>query len=429
MVAEAEAVGRTPGGFLKKLGPGLITGVSDDDPSGIATYSHAGAQFGFGLGWTLILSYPLMSAIQEASARLGRITGRGLATNLAHHYPKPLAATMVALLVIANTINASANLGAIGAAIDLVLPGPTHIYMAVTALVSAILMIFVSYEGYARFLKWLCLSIFSYVGTVLVVDIDWREAVSATLLPEFHLSSAYLEGVVAMFGTTISPYLFFWQASQEAEKQAEDPTQRPLLKAPGQSRDELSRIRLDTYVGMGLSNIVGLFIVLTTAATLHAAGQTDIQTSADAAKALEPVAGKFAFALFAAGIVGTGMLSIPVLIGSAALGICGVTGAKCGLARKPAEAPQFYLLICVAFLIAVLLNFIDVDPMKALVWSAMINGVVAVPIMALILIMIRSKNIVGGFRLPFYLTAMGWFATVLMGVLGLCLVGSLLVGW
>jgi NRAMP (natural resistance-associated macrophage protein)-like metal ion transporter len=412
--------------FLKKLGPGLITGASDDDPSGIATYSQAGAQFGYGLGWTLILSYPLMSAIQEASARLGRITGRGLATNLRKHCPRPLALTLCALLVLANVINAAADLGAIAAAVQLLIGGPSAVYVVIFGVLSALLMIYVTYDRYARFLKWLCLSLFAYVATVFVIDLNWADVAKGILLPAPQISHAYIMSVVAVFGTTISPYLFFWQASQEAERQEQDPDAAPLVRAPEQSDDELRRIRLDTYLGMAFSNIVGLFILITTAATLHAGGHTDIKTSAEAAEALRPVAGDFAFGLFAAGLIGTGMLAIPVLIGSAAFATCGVAGKSCGLSRKPGEAPYFYGIIAGAFLIAMLLNLIDMDPVKALIWSAVINGIVAVPIMATVMLLARNPKVVKTFKLSPWLTFLGWCATLFMGAIALALIWSFL---
>lgn len=327
---EHERVASGPLRLLEKLGPGLITGASDDDPSGIATYSQVGAQFGYQLGWTLIVSYPLMSASQEAAARIGRVTAKGLATNISEFTPRSIAFFICALLLVANTINVAADIGAMSAALKLLLDLPTLIYVIGFSVVTGILIAYVPYERYTNYLKWLCLSLFAYVATAFAVHLPWRQVVSELVFPKLSMDKAYVTAVVAVFGTTISPYLFFWQASQEAEKQLEDPAQTPLKHAPEQASSELSRIRLDTYVGMALSNIIGLFIVLTMAATLHAHGHTNIQTSSEAAEALRPIAGFLAFAIFAAGIVGTGMLSVPVLAGSAAFVACGVFNKKDG---------------------------------------------------------------------------------------------------
>jgi NRAMP (natural resistance-associated macrophage protein)-like metal ion transporter len=295
------------------LGPGLITGASDDDPSGIATYSQAGAQFGYSLGWTLLLTWPLMSVIQEISARIGRVSGKGLAGVIKRHYPSAVLYVLVALLVIANTINLGADLGAMAASLTLVIGGPQLVYVALFGVVSVLLEVFLSYSRYVSYLKWLTLSLFAYVGVALVVDVPWGEVAYNLIVPSISLDPAYLTVVVAVLGTTISPYLFFWQAGQEVEEMKVHRGAQPLLRKPAQAKREFDRIRIDTYLGMGLSNAVGLFIVITTAATLHAHGVTDIQTSAQAAEALRPIAGRFVFLVFALGIIGTGMLALPVL--------------------------------------------------------------------------------------------------------------------
>ena len=288
------------------LGPGLITGASDDDPSGIATYSQAGAQFGYALGWTLLLTYPLMCAIQMISARVGRVTGHGLAENMRRHYPAPVLYTLVGLLLVANTINLGADLGAMAAALGLLVPGPAALYVGGFAIVTVVLEVFTSYQRYASVLRWLTLSLFAYVATVFVVGVPWLTVARNLVLPHLEFSGAYLTVVVAVFGTTISPYLFFWQASEEVEEEKDDPDAKPLVKAPEQAPSQLARIQLDTLVGMGISNVIALFIILTTAATLNAHGIKDIQTSSQAAEALRPIAGEFAFVVFALGIVGTG---------------------------------------------------------------------------------------------------------------------------
>jgi NRAMP (natural resistance-associated macrophage protein)-like metal ion transporter len=417
-----------PAGWLAKLGPGLITGASDDDPSGIATYSQAGAQFGYSLGWTLVLSFPLMIAIQEACARLGRVSGKGLATNIAESFPKPVGIAIALLLLTANTINLGADLGAMAAALQLLIAGPGELYVIGFGLACGLLITFVSYERYSSYLKWLCLSVFAYVGIVFAVHVPWGEVARQLVWPSLQASTDYVTASVAIFGTTISPYLFFWQASQEAERQLEDPDMKPLKKAPRDAPSEFRRIKLDTYLGMALSNLIGLFIIITTAATLHASGKLDIQTSADAASALRPIAGDFAFAIFAAGIIGTGMLGVPVLAGAAAFGVCGTLGRPAGLACRPAEAKTFYGTIAVAMLVGIGLNAVAIDPIKALFWSAVINGLVAVPIMALILIMSRRHANVGPFRLPGVLTVIGWAATGFMALIAVAMVWSWLAG-
>ncbi|MDB5467210.1 MAG: Mn2+/Fe2+ transporter, partial [Phenylobacterium sp.] len=307
--------------LLQVLGPGLITGASDDDPSGIATYSQAGAQFGFNMAWVMLFSWPLMCAIQEISARIGRVSGRGIAGNLKRHYPRPVLAVMVGMLLIANTINLGADLGAMGAGLRLVIGGPELLYVGLFGLVSILLEVFVRYSRYVSVLKWLTLALFAYVGVALVVGIPWGAVAYRLVAPHIDWTPAYLTTLVAILGTTISPYLFFWQAEEEVEEVKERDGALPLARAPQQARAELKRIRLDTYLGMGLSNVVALFIILTTAATLHAHGVTNIQTSAQAAEALRPIAGQMTFLLFALGIVGTGLLAVPVLAGSAAYAV------------------------------------------------------------------------------------------------------------
>jgi NRAMP (natural resistance-associated macrophage protein)-like metal ion transporter len=402
--------------LLAVLGPGLITGASDDDPSGIATYSQAGAQFGYDLGWTLLFSWPLMCAIQEISARIGRVTGRGIAGNLRAHYPMAIVYSLVALLVVANVINLAADMGAMGAALNLVVGGPTLVYVAIFGVISVLLEVFVRYSRYVSVLKWLTLSLFAYVGVALMVHLPWDVVAFHLVAPKISLQPGYLTVVVAILGTTISPYLFFWQAEEEVEDVKERENARPLVRAPEQARREFGRIRIDTYLGMGLSNLVALSIILTTAATLHAHGITDIQTSAQAALALRPIAGQFAFLVFGLGIIGTGLLALPVLAGSAAYALGETFGWHVGLSRKLSRAKGFYGAIVIAGLIGVVLNFIHIDPIKALFWSAVINGVAAVPIMVMIMLLASHKKAMGDFSIHVGLRLVGWVATAVMAI-------------
>ena len=401
--------------LLQVLGPGLITGASDDDPSGIATYSQAGAQFGFGLSWVMLFSWPLMCAIQEISARIGRVTGRGIAGNLKKHYPAPVVYSIVTLLVVANVINLGADLGAMGAGLKLLIGGPQLVYVALFGLVTVLLEIFSRYSRYVSILKWLTLSLFAYVGVAFIVKMPWGEVARSLVIPQITFTPAYMTVVVAILGTTISPYLFFWQCEEEVEEVKERTDAKPLERAPEQGPAEFARIRVDTYVGMGISNAVALFIILTTAATLHAHGVTDIQTSSQAAEALRPIAGRFAFTVFAIGIIGTGLLALPVLAGSSAYALGETLGWHVGLARKPTRAKAFYAAIAVATLLGVLLNYSPLDPIKALFWSAVINGVVAVPVMALMMHLSSHKEAMGDFKLGRGLKIVGWLATAVMG--------------
>ena len=411
--------------LLQILGPGLITGASDDDPSGIATYSQTGAQYGYQLGWILLFTWPLMCAIQEISARVGRVTGNGLAGVIKRHYSKPVLYSLVSLLLLANTINIGADLGAMAAAVNLLVGGPTLLYVAAFAVISVLLEVFVRYSRYVSVLKWLTLSLFAYVGTAFVVDVPWGTVGYSLVHPKITLDVAFLTVVVAVLGTTISPYLFFWQASEEVEEIEESDGARPLKRAPEQAEPEFHRIRVDTYIGMALSNAVALFIVITTAATLNAHGVTDIQTSSQAAEALRPIAGPLVFLVFALGIIGTGLLALPVLAGSAAYALGETFGWRVGLARRPGRAIEFYATIALATGIGAVLNFTPIDPFKALFWSAVINGIAAAPLMALIMHLACRRASMGRFTLPLPLKVVGWLATAVMGVAALGMLATM----
>lgn len=401
-------------GFLAVLGPGLITGASDDDPSGIAAYSQVGAQFGYSMAWLMLFTWPLMVAIQEISARIGRVTGDGIAGNIRAHYPSWMLRTLVALLLIANIINLSADLGAMGAALGLLLGGPVRLYVVAFAFGCALLEVFARYERYVAVLKWTAVSLFAYVATALAIDVPWSKVLFHTLVPSVIWSKDFLVGVVAVLGTTISPYLFFWQSSEEAEDERVDPAAHRLIDAPPEAPAEIARIRIDTFIGMGLSNLISLSIMITAAATLHAHGVINVQTSAQAAEALRPIAGEFAFIVFAAGIVGTGLLAVPVLAGSAAYALGEAFGWTTGLSRRLRDAKAFYATIALATLIGISINFFDADPIKALFWSAVLNGIVAVPLMVVIMIMARRREVMGPFVIPRLLSAVGWLSTGVM---------------
>lgn len=410
----ASAKPRVKKSFLQKLGPGLITGASDDDPSGIATYSQTGAQFGYSMMWLMLFSYPLMIAIQEICARIGRVTGVGIAANMRKHYPAPCLYGIVSLLCLANIFNLGADIGAMGAAGQLLFGGPSLPYVLFFCALSLLLQIYIRYTKYVRYLKWLTLALFAYVLTAFVAHVDWGHALRATILPSLSFNTRYLTTLIAVLGTTISPYLFFWQASEEAEDLRDHRKEHALKWAPWQAREQFERIRVDTVVGMGFSNLVALFIILTTAATLHSAGIVDVQTSAQAAKALEPLAGRFAFLLFAVGIIGTGLLAVPVLAGSAAYGVAEAFKWRASLERQPHDAKQFYGVLAAATIIGLALNFVGINPIRALFWSAVINGVVSTPLMVVTMLMSANPKVMGPFTLPGGLRVVGWVATVVM---------------
>jgi Mn2+/Fe2+ NRAMP family transporter len=411
--------------LLNILGPGLITGASDDDPSGIATYSQAGAQFGYGMAWTMIVTYPLMAAVQEISARIGRTTGQGLAGNISRLYPAPIVYGLVALLLIANVINIGANLGAMGEAIGLVIGGPHLMYVAAFGLVCAAMQVFLKYTRYVSVLKSDARPV-RLCGDALRGQYRLALAECRPFTPA-DVGSDYWQMTVAILGTTISPYLFFWQASQEVEDIRDKPRRQPLLRKPQQARGAYERIRLDTLLGMGLSNAVALAIMVTVAATLHQAGVTQIDSAAQAAEALRPIGGELAFLLFALGIIGTGLLSVPVLAGSAAYAIGEAAHWKVGLSRKPAEARGFYGSITAATLIGMALNVLEVSPIRALYWSAVINGVVAVPVIAAMMLMTDDPRVMGEFTISGKLRLLGWATALAMGLAVLAMAATRLI--
>jgi Mn2+/Fe2+ NRAMP family transporter len=394
------------------LGPGLITGAADDDPSGIATYSQAGAQFGYGLTWTMLLTLPFMAAIQIISASIGWATHRGLARNIARHLPAPALLALVALLVIANTINIAADLAAMGEGLTLIVGGPSVAYAIAFGLACLVAEIAVPYHAYAGYLKYLTLVLFVYVAAALSVAVPWTTVLAATFWPKLTLDKNALLTIVAVFGTTISPYLFFWQASQEAEES--ELSFRARRAWPQLSKPAFRHIAVDTVSGMIVSNIVGFFIIVTTAATLHPHGVTNIQSAAQAAEALRPLAGPLTFALFAAGIIGTGLLAVPVLAGSAAYAVAEAFHIRGSLELPANRAIGFYAIVSAATLAGAALTLTSLDPIAMLFWAAVINGVVAVPIMAAMMLVVARGN--GTFALPRWLVGLGWLATALMVV-------------
>ena len=414
---QEQPVGRARG-VLAALGPGLVTGAADDDPSGIATYSQIGAQAGYAMGWTMTVTFPLMVAIQEVAARIGCTTGHGIATNLRNHYPRWLLDVIVIALLVANICNLGADIAAMGDALHLLAGGPLQAWMVAVSALSILAEVFLSYPRYARLLKWMTLSLFAYVAAVLLAHADWPAAAFGAVVPHLTFTAAGMTALVAVLGTTISPYLFFWQSSQEVEE-LERRNHKPLCVAPARAGVELKRIRIDTLVGMFWSNVVALFIIWATAATLYAHGIRNIQTSGEAARALVPFAGRFAEWVFAAGIIGTGLLALPVLAGSASYAVCEAFRWNTGLDRKPRQARAFYAVIAGAMLLGVLLAFTPIDPMKALYWSAVLNGLLAAPLMAVMMLIASNPLIMGDLTLSPALKAAGWLATAAMAAAAL----------
>jgi NRAMP (natural resistance-associated macrophage protein)-like metal ion transporter len=399
--------------FLRSLGPGLITGAADDDPSGIGTHSQVGAEFGYGLAWTFVLSFPLMVAIQEIAAEIGRVTGAGIARNLRRHYPRPLVWTMVGLLLTANIVNLGADLSAMGASLNLLMGGSAGLYTLLFGIICIVLEVVLSYPRYASVLKWTTLSLLTYVGVVLVAHVPWARAVRSLVVPELQFNIAYATAFVAILGTTISPYLFFWQAGQEIEEQHRHHA-KPLCITPRTAGAELRRIRIDTLTGMAFSTLISLAIVFATAATLHAGGIRDIATSSQAAEALRPIAGQFAFGMFALGIIGTGLLAVPVLAGSAAYAVTEMAGVAGSLDAKPLSARLFYGTIAATTLAGAALNGIGIDPARALYWAATVNGVLAGPLMVIMMLIVRNPRAMGRLTIGRRQTIAGWGATLVM---------------
>jgi Mn2+/Fe2+ NRAMP family transporter len=410
---------------LGNLGPGIVTGASDDDPSGIATYSQVGAQFGFAMLWTMFLTYPLMAGIQEISAWIGRVTGVGIAGNIRRHYSPLVLYPLVALLLIANVINLAADIGAMGSALKLLVGGSALLYSVEFGTISVMAAVFVPYRQYAQLLKWATLVLLVYLATALVVHIPWEPVLIGTLIPTISFSNSYLTALTAVFGTTISPYLFFWQASQEVQEQRAAVGEKPLRRAPEQASAQLQTMRADTYLGMAFSNLIAFFIILDAAAVLHVHGVTDIQTSAQAAEALRPLAGELTFLLFSLGILGTGLLAVPVLAGSAAYAMAEALKWPIGLERKLHRAKGFYGILCGATLLGVALNFSSINPIKALFWSAVLNGVAAVPIMITMMMMTSNPQVIGTLKLPRPQKIIGWTATLIMLLVAAGMIASL----
>jgi Mn2+/Fe2+ NRAMP family transporter len=401
---------------LSRVGPGLITGVADDDPSGIATYSQAGAQFGLNMLWTMPLAFPLMAAIQSMCAQIGRVTGMGLAANIKTTFPPIVLKCVVLLLLIANILNIAADVAAMGEVAELVLGFDRHLMTAIFVFGTLLLQIFVPYHRYVFFLKWLTLSLLAYAAVLFTVHVPWGEVAVRTVWPKLELNSDAAAMVVGIFGTTISPYLFFWQASEEVEEMRAKHGAAPLLRNPTAANSELRRIKWDTWSGMFYSDLTAYFVILATAVTLNVAGITNIETAAQAASALRPLAGDFAFILFALGILGVGLIGVPVLAGSAAYALSEAMDWEWGLERKAKDAHGFYGVIAVSVLVGLFIQYSPISPMKALFWSAVINGVVAVPLMVVILLLASKKSVMGAFTASRSILILGWIATAVMGL-------------
>jgi len=406
---------------LARIGPGLITGVADDDPSGIATYSQAGAQFGLNMLWTMPLAFPLMSAIQSMCGRIGRVTGKGLAANIKAAFPPVVLQAVVLLLLVANTLNIAADVAAMGEVSELVTGFDRHVMTAFFVIATLLLQVFVPYHRYVVFLKWLTLSLLAYAGVLFTVHVPWGQVALRTVWPQFTLNANSAAVIVGVFGTTISPYLFFWQASEEVEDMKARRRARPLVNDGPAAGKELRRIKWDTWSGMLYSDMTAFFIILATGVTLHVAGVTDIDTAAKAASALKPLAGEFAYILFALGILGVGMIGVPVLAGSGAYALSEAMGWKSGLERKAKDARGFYGIIAVSVLAALVIQYSPISPMKALFWSAVINGVVAVPLMAVIILLASKKSVMGDYTISWTLVILGWIATAVMGAAAVCM--------
>jgi len=403
------------GNLLSRLGPGLVTGAADDDPSGIGTHSQVGAQFGYALSWTFVLSFPLLYIIQTVAAEIGRVTGRGIAANLRRHYPKPLLLLAVGLLLIANIINLGADLSAMGASLQLLVGGSAGLYTLMFGAVCLLLEVYVDYRHYAAILKWFTLSLFTYIAVLFAVHVPWGEALASLVIPRIEWTPAYATAFVAILGTTISPYLFFWQAGQEIEEERRHHA-KPLCIAPRQADGEIKRIKADTLTGMAFSTLISLAIVYSTATTLHVRGVNTIESASQAAEALRPIAGQFASLLFAIGIIGTGLLAVPVLAGSAAYAVSELFGRTASLDSKPNRARLFYGTIAFTVIAGSLLQLVGVNPIRALYWTAVVNGILAAPLMALMMLIVSNPRAMGKIALRPASTIGGWVATLVMAV-------------
>lgn len=404
---------------LARIGPGLITGVADDDPSGIATYSQAGAQFGLNMLWTMPLCFPLMAAVQSMCARIGRVTGQGLAANIKASFPPIVLQGVILLLLIANTLNIAADVAAMGEVGELVTHVDRHVMTLFFVLTTVGLQVFVPYRRYVALLKWLTLSLLAYAAVLFTVHVPWGETALRTLIPKFKLNGTSAAVIVGVFGTTISPYLFFWQASEEVEDMGRDGGVALKLADPTAAAPELRRIKWDTWSGMLYSDISAYFIILATAVTLHVAGITDITTASQAANALRPLAGDFAFFLFALGILGVGLIGVPVLAGSGAYAAAEAFGWKEGLERPLREAPGFYAVLTVSVLVGLVIQYSPISPMKALFWSAVINGVVAVPLVVVVILLAGKPSVMGKHTASRTLVALGWITAAIMAAAAL----------
>ncbi len=410
---------------LSRIGSGLITGVADDDPSGIATYSQAGAQFGLNMLWTMPLAFPLMAAVQSMCARIGRVTGKGLAANIKTAFPPIVLQGVVLLLLVANTLNIAADVAAMGEVAELITGFNRHIMTALFVFGTLILQVFVPYHRYVNFLKWLTISLLAYAAVLFTVHVPWPEVIQRTVWPRFTLDSDVAAVIVGVFGTTISPYLFFWQASEEVEDMRSKPGAVSLVSNESPAGEELRRIRWDTWSGMLYSDMTAYFIILATAVTLHVSGITDINTAAQPASALRPLAGDFAFILFAVGILGVGLIGVPVLAGSGAYALSEAMGWNSGLENKANDARGFYSIIVVSVLLGLVIQYTPISPMKALFWSAVINGVIAVPLMVVIILLVSKKSVMGHFTASWPIIILGWVAVTVMGAaaLGMFMLG------
>jgi len=399
--------------FLNRLGPGLITGASDDDPSGIGTYSQAGAALGYSTLWTAIVTLPLMVVVQHVCAKIGMVSGRGLAGVLRRYYSKKLLYPVVIGLVIANTINAGADISAIAAAINMFVPIPISAMVIPIAVAIVVLQVWGSYRLIMKVFKWLTLSLFAYVIAAFLAKPDWYEVARATLIPQITFSSEYITTIVAIMGTTISPYLFFWEASEEVEEEKSE-GRTHLTERKGATDAEIKKEKIDTIVGMVFCNVVFYFVILAAGATLHVSGKTDIQSATDAAQALRPLAGDLATVLFAIGLIGAGLLAVPVLTGSAAYAVAETFGWPSGLDEKPRHAKKFYGVIAVSTLVGVGIDFLGINPIKALFWTAVINGVVAPPLLVVVMLVANNKRVMGDRTNGHFTNMIGWLAALIM---------------